>query len=289
MNRPCKTVIFNKPSWVKHLYSWLLTLHLLTSSVNKEIKSVFMLLTFHKQPVLTENAHKLSSHKINRANEASLLWQRSGPHCSTKVHFFKSQENWEKRGSRNKGLQMLRNHLHVNNKNKQVLLFLEMVGASLRVVCALTYHSGFTSACLPVYSWIQQEWCAFYGRVHTASKKHNSQISSITWRQNTHQKPVGTLVSLQNMFWWGKTCNNKAIWLVIVFNISPNVINALILTRSKAGKVNFVLIRGWSNQWLGFENQSSCFEKLVYKIFFLMICSLKRKEEEKKIYLKYVS
>lgn len=76
---------------------------------------------------------------------------------------------------------MLMNHLHVNNKNKQVLLILEMGGASLRVVCALTCHSGFTSVCLPVYSWMQQEWCVFHSRVCTASRIHNSQISRIAW------------------------------------------------------------------------------------------------------------
>lgn len=76
---------------------------------------------------------------------------------------------------------MLMNHLHVNNKNKQVLLILEMGGASLRVVCALTCHSGFTSVCLPVYSWMQQEWCVFHSRVCTASQIYNSQISSIAW------------------------------------------------------------------------------------------------------------
>lgn len=91
---------------------------------------------------------------------------------------------------------MVRNLLYVNNKNKNVQLILEMGGASLRVVCALTCHSGFTSVCLPIYSWMQHELCAFHGRLSTARKKYNSQISGIAWRENTHQKTVGTLVSL---------------------------------------------------------------------------------------------
>lgn len=61
---------------------------------------------------------------------------------------------------------MLRNHPHMNNKNKQLLCVLEMGGASLRVICALTCHRGFTSVCLPVYSWMQQERCAFHGRLY---------------------------------------------------------------------------------------------------------------------------
>lgn len=84
----------------------------------------------------------------------------------------------------------------MNNKNKQVLLILELGGVSLRVVCASTCHGGFTSVCLPVYSWLQP---AFHP-VCTVSKKYNLQISSVVGRQNTHQKTVGTLVSLENVF-----------------------------------------------------------------------------------------
>lgn len=38
--------------------------------------------------------------------------------------------------------------------------------------------------------------------------------------------------------------NNKAILLVIVFNISPSSINTSVLTGRKAAKVHLVLIRG---------------------------------------------
>lgn len=77
----------------------------------------------------------------------------------------------------------------LNNKNKQVLLILELGGASLRVVCASTCHGGFTSVCLPVYSWLQPEQPPFHP-VCTVSKKYNLQISSVVGRLNTHQKKL---------------------------------------------------------------------------------------------------
>lgn len=180
---------------------------------------------------------------MDEKNEASLLWQRSAPCCLT-GQFFKSIKNWEKRVHMKKGFWLLRNHLHVNNKNKQVLLLLELGGASLRVVCASTCHGGFTSVCLPVYSWLQWEQPAFHP-VCTVSKKYNLQISSVVGRQNTHQKNCGNFGVFIKCVLMGKDkYNNKAILLVTVVNISPNFINDLILRGRKAGIVHLAVIRG---------------------------------------------
>lgn len=176
-------------------------------------------------------------------NEASLLWQRSGPCCLT-VQFSKSKKNWEEKVPIKKGLWLLKNHLHVNNKNKQVLLILELGGASLRVVFASTCRGGFTSVCLPVYSWLQREQPAFHP-VCTVSKKYNLQISSVVGRQSTIKKNnCGNFGVFIKCVLMGKDkYNNKVILLLTVVNISPNFINNIILKGRKTGIVHLVVIR----------------------------------------------